>query len=63
MTLVENPYKVLDNFCHNQPLGIMSMSSYLLHSRIDNNQFMFNLLGFSPTTVNRPSIDRLDSSE
>ena len=52
MTLVENSYKMLDNFFHNQPLGIMSMSCYLLHSRIDNNQFVFNLLGFGPTMVN-----------
>ena len=52
MTLVENPSKVLDNFCHNQPLGIMSMSCYLLHSRIDNNQFVFDLLGPGSITVN-----------
>ena len=63
MTLVKNPYKVLDNFYHNQPLGIMSMSRYLLHYRLDNNQFVFNLLGSDPTTINRPSIDRLESNE
>ena len=63
MTLVENSYKVLDNFYHNQPSGIMSMSHYLLHSRLDNNQFVLNLLGSDPTMINQPSIDHIDSSE
>ena len=57
MTKLDSGTFINSDFCHDIGLlNSLSMSWYIIHANSEIDQFILNLLGSDPTTVNSPPV-------